>query len=120
LAAQGLVVGDRRLAVLPAFPVAVQQPGPDVAGRAQQLVAAVGLVAGDAQPDVAGAIHQSSSGDPGSHVELMFDSGGLSVKARGGIVERQPIVEARKPNAISASAEVARVRAVDGTTRTLT
>jgi hypothetical protein len=50
----------------------------------------------------------------------MFDSGGLSVKARGGIVERQPIVEARKPNAISASAEVARVRAVDGTTRTLT
>jgi hypothetical protein len=48
LAAQGLVVGDRQLAVLPAGPVAVQQPCPEVAGGAQQPVAAVGLVAGSA------------------------------------------------------------------------
>jgi hypothetical protein len=48
LAAQGLVVADRRLVVLPAFPVVIQQPGPEVAGGAQQSVAAVGLVAGGA------------------------------------------------------------------------
>jgi hypothetical protein len=48
LAAQGLVVGDRRLVVLQALPVVIEQPGPEVAGGAEQLVAAVGLVAGGA------------------------------------------------------------------------
>jgi hypothetical protein len=74
LAAQGLVVGDRQLAVLPAGPVAVQQPCPEVAGGAQQPVAAVGLVAGGAQADVGGAMHQPSGGRSGGHVELMFDA----------------------------------------------
>jgi hypothetical protein len=48
LAAQLLVVGDRRLVVLPSFPVVIEQPGPEVAGGAEQPVAAVGLVAGGA------------------------------------------------------------------------
>jgi hypothetical protein len=102
LAAQGLVVGDRQLAVLPAGPVAVQQPCPEVAGGAQQPVAAVGLVAGGAQADVGGAMHQPSGGRSGGHVELMFDADGLPVKARRVNVERLLIIGARKPNLRSA------------------
>jgi hypothetical protein len=55
------------------LPVQVEQPCPDVTGRAQQPVAAVGLAAGETQPDVGGAMHQTGSVVEVVHIELMFD-----------------------------------------------
>jgi catechol 2,3-dioxygenase-like lactoylglutathione lyase family enzyme len=59
--------------LLDPLPIAVQQPGPKITGRAQQPITAVGLVAGEAQTDTTGAMYQSRLDSPGLHSELMFD-----------------------------------------------
>jgi hypothetical protein len=57
-AAQRLIADDRRQPMLDPLPVGVQQPRPDVTGRAQQSIAAVGLVSSDLQTNAGGAMHQ--------------------------------------------------------------
>jgi hypothetical protein len=66
------VAGDWRVGPLKALPVQVKQPCPYVPCGAQQPVAAIGPVAGETQPDVGGAVHQSGSGVEILHIELMF------------------------------------------------
>jgi hypothetical protein len=82
LAAQRLIVADRGLALTVALPVDVQQPCPHVPGRPQQPVATVGLLAGDAQTDHGGPVHQTGSSDVSGHLERMFYRAGYSVKDR--------------------------------------
>jgi hypothetical protein len=55
------------------LPVQVEQPCPDVTGRAQQPVAAVDLAACGAEPDMGGAMHQTGGVVEIVHIELMFD-----------------------------------------------
>jgi hypothetical protein len=57
-AAQRLIADNRRQSLLDPLPVSVQQPRPDVTGRAQQSIAADGLVSSDLQTNAGGAMHQ--------------------------------------------------------------
>ena len=72
LAAEGLIADHGRVALLASIAVAVQEPGPHVAGRPEQPVAAVGLGGGGPQADAGGAVHHLRSGGADDHLELMF------------------------------------------------
>ena len=54
----------------------------------QQSIAAVGLVAGNAQPDPGGAMHQPRLDNTHVHSELMFDSSCPTVKYLEGAVDK--------------------------------
>ena len=56
-AAQRLIADDRRQPMPNPLPVGVQQPRPDVTGRTQQSIAAVGLMSSDLQTNAGGAMH---------------------------------------------------------------
>ena len=71
---------DRSRALLQPLSVGIQQPRPEITGRAHQSIAAVRLVAGDAQADAGGAMHQRHVDGGRAHSELMFDRLSSSVK----------------------------------------
>jgi hypothetical protein len=72
LPAQRRIACDRRTLLIEALGVAVQQPSPDVSGRPQQPVAAVGLAAGYVQPYVSGPMHEPAIFVTVGHIEHMF------------------------------------------------
>lgn len=82
LAAQRLVLGDRRQPLAETLVVGVQQPGPDVPSRAQQPIAAVGLPSGGTDTDPSRSMHEAAFGSHDSHIERMFGRRRRDVKPR--------------------------------------